>query len=30
MIAHEGSESARENFGEFIHQLQPKIKTLLR
>ena len=28
MMAYEMSESARDNFGEFIHQLQPETKTL--
>ena len=30
MMAYEGSESARDNFGEFIYQFQPEIKTLIR
>ena len=30
MMAYEGSESARDNFGKFIHQFQPKTKTLIR
>ena len=29
-MTYEGSESAREQFGEFIYQLQPKIKALVR
>ena len=28
MMAYEGSESARDNFGKFIHQFQPETKTL--
>ena len=27
-MAYEMSESARDNFGKFIHQFQPKTKTL--
>ena len=30
MMAYEGSESARDNFGKFINQFQPKTKTLIR
>ena len=30
MMAYEGSESAPDNFGKFIHQLQSETKTLLR
>ena len=30
MVAYEGSESTRENFGEFTYHPQPKIKTLVR
>ena len=30
MMAYEKSESARDNFGKFIHQFQPEIKTLIR
>ena len=30
MMAYEGSENARDNFGKFIHQLQPETKTLIR
>ena len=30
MMAYERSESARDNFGKFIHQFQPETKTLLR
>ena len=30
MMAYEGSESARDNFGKFIHQFQPETKTLIR
>ena len=29
-MAYERSESARENFGEFIHQFLPETKTLIR
>ena len=29
-MAYEGSEIARDNFGKFIYQLQPKTKTLIR
>ena len=29
MIAYEGTKYARDNFGEFIYQLQPKTKTLV-
>ena len=30
MMAHEGSESAWDNFGKFIHQFQPENKTLIK
>ena len=30
MMAYERSESARDNFAEFIHQFQPETKTLIR
>ena len=30
MIAYKNSESARDNFGKFIHQFQPETKTLIR
>ena len=30
MIAYEGSERARDNFGKFIYQFQPETKTLIR
>ena len=30
MMAYEVSESAQDNFGKFIYQLQPKTKTLVR
>ena len=30
IMAYEGSESAQDNFGKFIHQFQPKTKTLNR
>ena len=30
MMAYEGSESARDNFGKFINQFQPETKTLSR
>ena len=30
MIAYERSESARDNFGKFIHQFQPETKTLIK
>ena len=30
MMAYEGSESARENFGKFIYQFQPETKTLIK
>ena len=30
MQAYEMSESARDNFGNFIHQFQPETKTLIR
>ena len=30
MMAYEGSESARDNFGKFIDQFQPETKTLIR
>ena len=30
MMAYEGSESAQDNFGKFIHQFQPETKTLIR
>ena len=30
MMAYEGSESVRDNFGKFIHQFQPETKTLIR
>ena len=30
MMAYKGSESARDNFGKFIHQFQPETKTLIR
>ena len=30
MMNYEGSESARENLGKFLNQLQPKTKTLIR
>ena len=30
MMAYERSESAWDNFGKFIHQFQPKTKTLIR
>ena len=29
-MAYEGSESAQDNFGKFIHQFQPETKTLIR
>ena len=29
MMAYEGPKSAQENFGKFIHQFQPKTKTLI-
>ena len=29
-MAYEGSKSARDNFGKFIYQFQPEIKTLIR
>ena len=29
MMAYEESESARDNFGKFIHQFQPETKTLI-
>ena len=28
-MAYEGSESTQDNFGKFIHQFQPEIKTLI-
>ena len=30
MMAYEGFESARDNFGKFIYLFQPEIKTLIR
>ena len=30
MVAYEGSESARNNFGKSINQFQPETKTLIR
>ena len=30
MMAYDGSESTRDNFGEFISQFQPETKTLIR
>ena len=30
MMAYERSESARDNFGKFMHQYQPEIQTLIR
>ena len=30
MMAYEGPESARDNFGKFIHQFQRETKTLIR
>ena len=30
MMVYERSESARDNFGKFIHQFQPETKTLIR
>ena len=30
MMAYKRSESARDNFGKFIHQFQPETKTLIR
>ena len=30
MMAYEGTESARNNFGKFIYQFQPETKTLIR
>ena len=30
MMAFEGFESARDNFGKFIHQLQPETKTFIK
>ena len=30
LMANEGSESAQDNFGKFIHQFQPETKTLIR
>ena len=30
MMAYERSESARDNFGKFIHQFQPETKTIIR
>ena len=30
MMAYEGSESTRNNFGKFIYQFQPETKTLIR
>ena len=30
MMAYEGSESTRENFGDIIYQLQPNIKKHVR
>ena len=30
MLAYETSERARDNFGKFLHQFQPKTKTLIR
>ena len=30
MMAYERSESARDNFGKFIHQFQTETKTLIR
>ena len=29
-MAYEGSKSAQDNFGKFIHQFQPEAKTLIR
>ena len=29
MMAYERSKSAQDNFGKFIHQLQPETKTLI-
>ena len=30
MMAYEGSKSARNNFGKFIHQFHPETKKLIR
>ena len=30
MMGYEGFESARDNFGKFIFQFQPEIKTLIK
>ena len=30
MMAYEGSESARDTFGKFVHQFQPEAETLFR
>ena len=30
MMAYERSDSALDNFGKFIHQIQPETKTLIR
>ena len=30
MMAYEGSESAWDNVGKFIHEFQPETKTLIR
>ena len=30
MMAYEGSQSAQDNFGKFIHQFQTETKTLIR
>ena len=30
MMAYEGSESTQDNFGKFIYQIPPEIKTLIR
>ena len=30
MMAHEGAERTRDNFGKFIQQFQPETKTVIR